>query len=151
MDSTSGSVTRRRTSGNAIANTAPVAANDTKANAPSAETDEDTVKDVLGAELVVNDFETDGDTKTVTAVVIGGRTVHGTVSVVGGNVRYNPNGQFENLDQGDVTTDTFTYTVSDGDGGTDTAVVTVTINGINDHRRPGGRGRRRRVRGRPAP
>ena len=49
-----------------------------------------------------------------------------------GDFTYNPNGAFEDLDEGDTATETFTYTVKDGNGGSDTETVTVTINGVND-------------------
>jgi len=48
-----------------------------------------------------------------------------------GTFTYDPNGQFEYLQAGDSTTDSFTYTVSDASGDTDTATVTITINGIS--------------------
>jgi len=44
---------------------------------------------------------------------------------------YNPNGQFEWLENGETTVETFSYVVSDGTL-TDTATVTLTINGLND-------------------
>ena len=44
---------------------------------------------------------------------------------------YSPNGQFEWLAAGEVTTDTFTYVVSDG-ALTDTATVSITINGLGE-------------------
>jgi VCBS repeat-containing protein len=53
-----------------------------------------------------------------------------------GSYVYDPNGAFEDLDDGDTDTDSFTYTVSDGNGGTDTAEVTVTIDGITDNLPP---------------
>ena len=71
-----------------------------------------------------------GDTLTVESVDDTGTT--GSVSLVGGVVSYDPNGQFESLAVGETDTDSFTYTVSDGNGGTDTATVTITINGAND-------------------
>jgi CSLREA domain-containing protein len=49
-----------------------------------------------------------------------------------GGYSYNPNGQFEYLAAGAVTTDTFDYTVSDNDGDSDIGTVIVTINGVND-------------------
>ncbi len=54
------------------------------------------------------------------------------VSVENGQVRYDPNGVFNNLALEQQLTDTFTYTISDGNGGTDSATVTVTITGLND-------------------
>ncbi|MGB3189234.1 MAG: VCBS domain-containing protein, partial [Limnoraphis sp.] len=49
-----------------------------------------------------------------------------------GSYNYDPNGQFEALNDGETDTDTFSYTVDDGNGGTDTATVNVTIDGVND-------------------
>lgn len=48
-----------------------------------------------------------------------------------GTYRYDPNGKFEFLGDGQTTTDSFTYTITDGYD-VDTARVTVTINGVND-------------------
>ena len=49
-----------------------------------------------------------------------------------GTFSYDPNGQFEALNDGESTTDTFTYTISDGNGGTHTATVTITVDGVTD-------------------
>ncbi|PLX39346.1 MAG: hypothetical protein C0606_02125 [Hyphomicrobiales bacterium] len=49
-----------------------------------------------------------------------------------GTFDYDPNGQFEDLKDGETATDTFSYTVSDGNGGADTATATVTIAGLNE-------------------
>ncbi|MEL7355615.1 MAG: LamG-like jellyroll fold domain-containing protein [Cyanobacteria bacterium J06560_6] len=42
---------------------------------------------------------------------------------------YNPNGQFESLNQGETGSDSFTYTISDAQGSTSTATVNVTVEG----------------------
>ncbi|EAP99107.1 VCBS [Janibacter sp. HTCC2649] len=81
--------------------------------------------------VLANDTDPDPtDVLSVTSVDTTGTI--GGVSLVGGVVTYNPNGQFEYLAAGATATDTFSYTVSDGNGGTDTAVVTVTVTGAND-------------------
>ena len=49
-----------------------------------------------------------------------------------GSYTYDPNGQFESLNAGDSTADSFTYEVSDGHGGSDTATVNLTITGVTD-------------------
>ncbi|MCB1234145.1 MAG: tandem-95 repeat protein, partial [Verrucomicrobiae bacterium] len=54
------------------------------------------------------------------------------ITLLGGEIKYSPNGAFESLGTGDTATDSFTYTIDDGHGGRDTATVTVTINGVND-------------------
>ena len=51
----------------------------------------------------------------------------GSVSLVGSEVFYDPNGAFDGLTAGETATDTFTYTVSDANGGTDSATVNVTV------------------------
>jgi uncharacterized protein (TIGR03382 family) len=78
-----------------------------------------TVVDVLANDTAAPDT---GETLTVTAVT---QPANGTVTLVGGEVRYQPNANFHGAD-------TFTYTVSDGNGGTDTATVTVTVSPVND-------------------
>jgi len=72
------------------------------------------------------------DTLSVSAIDTAGTV--GTVTLVGGVVSYDPNGQFERLAVGETVDDTFGYTVSDGNGGTDSATVTVTVIGTNDGR-----------------
>ena len=110
-----------------LVNNPPVAEDD------AAITDEDSQLIVAAPGLLSNDSDPDvGDTLTVTAV-----DTSGTVGVVNawdadGSFTYNPNGQFEYLQAGNSTIDSFIYTVSDGNGGTDTATVTITINGVND-------------------
>ena len=110
------------------ANDAPVAADD------NVVTDEDSP--VTGNVLVDNgngaDSDVDGDTLTVTAgsfVTAKGGQV--TLNA-DGTFTYDPNGQFESLNNGDTDSDSFSYTVSDGNGGTDTATVNIAINGVTD-------------------
>jgi len=112
--------------------------NDTPGNSPptagndAATTDEDTPISVAAPGVLINDSDPDGDTLVVTAVDTSGTV--GTVTAWGsdGSFAYDPNGQFESLQVGSSTTDSFTYTVFDGNGGTDTGAVTITINGLND-------------------
>jgi len=108
-------------------NLMPLAEND------AATTDEDTPVTVAAPGVLNNDSDPDvGDTLTVTSVNTSGTVGAVTAWNANGSFTYDPNGQFEYLQAGGSTTDSFTYTVSDGNGGTDTATVTVTINGIND-------------------
>jgi VCBS repeat-containing protein len=110
-----------------LVNNPPVAEGDT------ATTDEDNPVTIAAPGVLDNDSDPDvGDTLTVTAV-----DTSGTVGLVNawnadGSFTYDPNGQFEYLQAGNSTTDSFTYTVSDGYGGNDTATVIVTVNGVND-------------------
>ncbi|MGF1477538.1 MAG: Ig-like domain-containing protein [Geminicoccaceae bacterium] len=107
-------------------NDAPVAADDETG------TDENTAIVIPATDLVGNDSDVDAsDVLAISAVDSSGTT--GTVALnADGTVTYDPNGQFESLDDGEQATDGFGYTVSDGNGGTDTAAVTVTITGVND-------------------
>lgn len=132
-ETTTDSFTYVADDGNGGSDTATVTVTITGVNDPptadddSATTDEDTAIaiDVLNG-------DTDPDTSdTLTIIGIGG-TPTGNVTNNGTDVTYDPNGQFEFLDDGETAIDTFTYTISDGNGGTDTAIVTVTITGIND-------------------
>ena len=55
-----------------------------------------------------------------------------------GTFDYDPNGAFENLNNGDTGNDSFTYTIEDASGSTDTATVTVTITGVEENQAPTG-------------
>lgn len=85
--------------------------------------------------LLANDTDADGDTLTMTAV--------SATSAKGATVSYDSaTGQIsydathaallQALNNGESTTDTFTYTISDGHGGTSSATATITVNGVND-------------------
>ena len=98
-------------------NDAPVAVNDTGT------TDEDTALTVPADGVLDNDTDAEGDTLSVAEV-------NGVVASVGteitlasgalltlnadGSYTYDPNGQFESLDDGESDTDTFTYKANDG-------------------------------------
>jgi VCBS repeat-containing protein len=118
--------TCRSTSGQ-LAELIPLAQDDT------AITDEDTPVIVAAPGVLNNDSNPHiGNTSTVTSVDTNGTVGAVTAWDTDGSFTYDPNGQFEYLQTGNSTTDSFIYTVSDGNGGTDTATVTITINGVND-------------------
>jgi Ca2+-binding RTX toxin-like protein len=73
------------------------------------------------ADLAVNDTDVEGDPLTVTAV---SNAVNGTVSLVGGQITFTPDANFNGAAS-------FDYTVSDGDL-TDTVTVNVTVTAVND-------------------
>ena len=73
----------------------------------------------MGDPLTITDVDTTGTQGTV-------------INIFSGFFFYNPNGQFEDLAEGETAADTFTYTVDDGNGGTDTTTVTIWIEGVND-------------------
>ena len=100
-------------------------------------TDEDNPVTVAAPGVLNNDSDLDvGDTLTVTSVDTSATVGALTAWNAEGSFTYDPDGQFEYLQAGSSTTDSFTYTVSDGNGGIDTATVTVTINGISDNDPP---------------
>ena len=118
-------------------NTAPNAIDDIVA------TDEDSA--LNGSVLADNengaDSDPDGDPLTVTEVNGVAADVGSQVTLASGALltlegdgtfNYDPNGQFESLNTGDIGFDSFTYTIDDGNGGTDTATVNITIDGVND-------------------
>ncbi|WP_287557241.1 tandem-95 repeat protein [Pseudodesulfovibrio sp.] len=72
--------------------------------------------------LLANDTDQDGDPLTITSV---GDATHGTVSMVGGQIVFQPEANYNGQA-------TFTYTVSDGNGGFDTATVALNITAVND-------------------
>jgi VCBS repeat-containing protein len=88
----------------------------------SAVRNEDTQVSLSLASLLGNDTDVDGDALSVAGV---SNAVGGTVSIVGGNVVFTPNANFNGAAA-------FDYTVSDGHGGTDIGTVNVTVNAVND-------------------
>jgi len=105
-------------------NDAPVAAND------SAATNEDTA---ITIDVRGNDTDVDGNALSLSSLSGATSTKGATISVVNGNVVYNPAGSatLQALNVGQSTTDTFSYVVSDGTA-TSTATVTVTVQGAAD-------------------
>jgi VCBS repeat-containing protein len=108
-------------------NDAPVAHND----AGNAAEDGGPVT-LTAASLLVNDTDIDtGDSKVIVSVAA--QSVAGAaVTLVDGNVAYDPGSLFQSLAQGMTATDTFTYTMTDAAGAASTATVTMTIAGGND-------------------
>ena len=94
-------------------------------NPPIAQDDAFTTQEGIGlwigvSELLVNDFDPDGDTISVVSYT---QPTNGNVSDQGlGLFNYTPNPGFTG-------TDSFTYTISDGNGGTLTATVTINVTG----------------------
>ncbi|MDJ0517457.1 MAG: FG-GAP-like repeat-containing protein [Trichodesmium sp. MO_231.B1] len=105
-------------------------------------TDEDSL---LSGNVLTNDGDGENDPLTVTEVNSNAADVGSQVTLpsgalltlnIDGTFDYDPNGQFESLNDGDTATDSFTYTIDDGNGGTDTATVNVTIDGVTDNTAP---------------
>lgn len=96
-------------------------------------TDEDTPFST--GDVLANDVDPDGDPLTIVVppepiTSAAGATV--TLNPDGSSFTYDPTGLFDDLGDGESTTDTFSYTVTDGSGATDTATVTIEITGLND-------------------
>lgn len=72
---------------------------------------------IAAATLLANDSDPDGDSITITTVQ---DALNGTVSLVNGEVTFNPNANY-------VGPASFTYTISDGRGSIDTATVNLNI------------------------
>lgn len=83
-------------------------------------------------DVLSNDSDPADDLDPISIVSVDADGLIGTVQLNGGAVSYSPNGQFENLGQGQSFEESFTYTISDGDGGEATGTVTITIEGAND-------------------
>ncbi|MCP4023190.1 MAG: tandem-95 repeat protein, partial [Desulfobacteraceae bacterium] len=80
--------------------------------------------------VLLNDTDPDeDDTLTVT-----GMNTENTLGLITNNgegiFTYDPNHQFDGLEVGETSTDTFTYTISDNNGGIDTITVTIIITGV---------------------
>ena len=117
---------------NTPANNPPVAVDDNET------TNEDSE---LAINALNNDTDSDGTINGVTKlngnVVVVGQIVTlvsgAEISLLAnGNINYDPNGQFEDLNDGESDTDTFTYTIEDDDDAEANATVTITINGVTD-------------------
>ena len=81
------------------------------------------------ATLLTNDIDVDaGDVLSV--VQVDTTDTVGTVTIDDGDVQYGPDGKFDQLNDGDMATDSFHYTVQDSHGLVATATVHVTIFGV---------------------
>ena len=105
-----------------------------------AETDEATAIDI---DVLANDTDPDGDDALLMVTGVGvnptntqGVSTEGaTVTIVGGQVHYDPStsASLQDLSPGDPPiVDTFFYEVTDEDGISSTGVVEVTVSGLND-------------------
>ena len=112
-----------------LVNTGPIA------NADSGATSEDALLFVAGPGVLAND--TDPDHLDVLSI-IGASTVStmGAVVLVGadGSYSYDPTGALalQQLGQGEIATDSFSYTIADLAGATSTANVQIQVSGVND-------------------
>jgi len=100
-------------------NDAPIATDD------SATTGESTA---ITIDVLSNDSDVDGQSLSISSIDTTG--LLGTVVDNGdGTITYDPNAQFDVLNDGETADEWFEYTVDDGNGGFDTAQVQLTILG----------------------
>ena len=100
---------------------------------PIAVNDSDTTGEntAIIVDVLANDTDVDlSDTHTVDSVSI--NSGDGTVSIVGGQVQYDPGTDYDYLAIGETAEVELAYTMSDNNGGTSDAIVTLTITGEND-------------------
>ncbi|MBN9672984.1 Ig-like domain-containing protein [Roseibium aggregatum] len=105
-------------------------------DAPEAQAVSETVSED-GPQITIAPTYSDPDASDELTVSIDTSATLGTVSDKGdGTFLYDPNGQFEHLQEGETATDTFTYTVTDPWGESTTETVTITIEGRHDNSAP---------------
>lgn len=92
---------------------------------------EDQLFPIYAEQLLYNDTDPDADALEI--VSVDGTSEEGaTVTLVDGNIHYDPTEALNHLGAGDSIVDSFTYTISDPDGLTSTATVEVTVQGRDD-------------------
>ncbi|WP_162139123.1 Ig-like domain-containing protein [Synechococcus sp. PCC 7336] len=96
-----------------------------------------TSTDITLLDLLANDSDPNGDSLSLVeiegiAIVPGAEILISSGALLSvnsdGTVTYNPNNQFNELAEGEIFSDTFTYTITDGNG-TDSALATIEIAG----------------------
>jgi hypothetical protein len=90
-------------------------------------TDEATARYV---EVLANDLNPAGGALQI--VSIDDSSTTGSASIAGSRIRYDPDGNFENLTEGETGSDLFSYTVEDRAGRRSSAAVNVEIDGVDD-------------------
>jgi VCBS repeat-containing protein len=102
-------------------NNAPIAVDDAHS------TDKGLILTIPTPGFLINDSDVD-DGDELTILEVDDSATLGLVAYFStGSFGYDPFGQFDDLQEGETATDSFTYTISDRDGLTDTATVTITI------------------------
>jgi len=108
-------------------NAPPITSNDGGAGFSTSEDSALSLPNLLG-----NDIDPNGD-----PLLIEDFEYHGAGELVvnaDGSASFDPAGDYEALDAGELATEQFTYVVGDGNGGTATGTVTLVIQGITDPR-----------------
>jgi VCBS repeat-containing protein len=82
-------------------------------------------------DVLANDADENGQTLAITSIDTSGLTGGIVVDNGDGTLTFDPNGQFDSLNDGEFATEWFEYTVEDGLGGLDTAQVQLTVMGLS--------------------
>jgi len=79
-----------------------------------------------------SNFSLDSVSIAATTGLSGSPAAAGAVSIVGNQVRFDPGGDFDELDASDTSSVTVNYTMSDGSGSASSSTLRITITGQND-------------------
>ncbi|MEY4427089.1 MAG: hypothetical protein RL535_1387, partial [Pseudomonadota bacterium] len=90
----------------------------------STATDEDQIVHISKASLLANDHDVDNADSDLSITGVSNAS-HGTVAMVGGEIVFTPDLNYNGAAS-------FTYTVDDGAGGSSTTTVSLTIHSVND-------------------
>ncbi len=92
-----------------------------------------TVSTTESKPLVITPDFADPDKSDTHTFTVDTSSTTGTVTLNDdGTFTYDPNGKFDQLENGETATDSFTYTVTDNAGKSSTETISVTINGESD-------------------
>lgn len=109
--------------GTELSNSAPIGTED------SYEIDADSTIIISVDDLLSNDYDLDGDSIGIDSV--DASPLSGTLTDNGdGTYTYDTNGAFDDVYEGETSTDSFTYTLTDIFGNATTVTVNITINGV---------------------
>ncbi len=98
---------------------------------PTPEAVDDTAQTDANNSVLIDVLENDGNAAAITSIDTSGTS--GRVTLGPENqVRYDPNGAFDGLSEGESDSDTFRYSITGTDGNVSTASVKVTVVGVND-------------------
>ncbi|PHZ83456.1 hypothetical protein CRD36_18025 [Paremcibacter congregatus] len=84
----------------------------------------------ITVDVLANDTDINGDTLSLTDVVV--PSGQGGVSIVDGQVQFDPGSDFDDLKAGETQDVVVTYEASDGQGGSVESTLTITVTGSND-------------------
>ncbi|MCF6312315.1 MAG: Ig-like domain-containing protein [Verrucomicrobiales bacterium] len=115
----------------ALPNVAPVAVADTGSSTESGTTNFDVLANDTDADIddVPANFSLDAVSIISTSGLVASPAAVGSVSIVGGQVRFDPGTAFSELELGESATVVVNYTMSDDEGASSSSTLTITVNG----------------------